>query len=230
MTEQLLLNVQLHEQSTFQTFTVGENAQVVAALREAVEARGEHFIYLFGENGVGRSHLLQACCHFAERLQHRALYLPLSQVQHLTPAVLEGAQDFSLICLDDINAVAGNNVWEEALFHLYNELRAADCALVVSADTAPAALPITLADLRSRLSWGLAFQVQGLSDEDKLSNLQLRARLRGFDMSTEVAKFILQRCRRDMASLIAAFDRLDQASLAEQRKLTIPFVKEVLNF
>jgi DnaA-homolog protein len=230
VTEQLLLNVQLHEQSTFDTFTAGDNVQVLAALKQAVAAQGERFVYLFGEAGVGRSHLLQACCHFAEKQPARALYLPLSQAQQLRPDVLEGAQTFSLICLDDVDAISGDAAWEEALFHLYNNLRDAECALVVSANVAPAALPIKLADLRSRLSWGLAFHVEGLSDEDKLSNLQLRASLRGFEMSAEVAKFILQRGRRDMASLIDAFDRLDKASLAEQRKLTIPFVKEVLGF
>lgn len=228
MTQQLLLNVQLHEESTFETFTIGENSQVVAALQQAVNAQAERFVYLSGEVGVGRSHLLQACCHVAEKQKRRALYLPLSASNDLNPAVLEGLQDFDIICLDDIHAVAGDAAWEEALFYLYNELRDAESALIVAADDVPAVLPMTLADLQSRLSWGLVFQVHGLSDQDKLINLRLRATLRGFTMSDEVAKFLLQHCRRDMVSLISAFDALDQASLAAQRKLTIPFVKEVL--
>ena len=228
MTEQLLLNVQLSEASTFETFSVGDNATILQALKAAVSGEGERFIYLFGEQGVGRTHLLQAACHLAEAQQQRSLYLPLSTVAKAGPAVLEDLHDFDVIALDDLNSVLGDEIWEEALFCLYNEMRNAQRVFLLAANAAPTQLIVQLPDLQSRLAWGLTFQVQSLSDADKIRNLRQRAEQRGFVLSEDVEKFLLSHCRRDMRSLISVLDTLDKASLTEQRRLTIPFVKQVL--
>jgi DnaA family protein len=124
--------------------------------------------------------------------------------------------------------IAGRPLWEEAFFYLYNRLHDAGKRLIVTANVLPKSLGLVLPDLVSRLSWGVVFQIQGLTDTEKLQVLTLRAQRRGMTLSEDVGKFILNHCPRHMATLSSAFEALDKASLAAQRKLTIPFVKTVL--
>ena len=142
--------------------------------------------------------------------------------------MLEGLERADLVCLDDVDALAGAQEWEQAVFALYNGLREHGGRLLAAGPVPPAALPLELEDLRTRLAWGLVYQLQPLDDEDKLRGLQQRARERGLELPDAVARYLLQRCRRDMASLLHCLDELDRASLAAQRRLTIPFVKEVM--
>lgn len=229
MRMQLPLGLGLRDDATFDNFCVGDNEHVLASLRHVLQGTGEHYIYLWGEHGVGRSHLLQACCHALESADRAAAYLPLVEHEQLSPAMLEGMEDMALICLDNINAVLGQRPWEEAIFHLYNRVLASGAKLIISSDVVPSQLSCMMPDLRSRLSQGLILQVHGLNDEQKLAVLQLRAKRRGLELSDEVGSFLLRHYPRNMASLFDALVKLDRASLIMQRKLTIPFVKSVLD-
>ncbi|MCB1845146.1 MAG: DnaA regulatory inactivator Hda, partial [Halioglobus sp.] len=131
---------------------------------------------------------------------------------------------------DDLQAVRGNRSWEEALFHLCNRARAQDCCLVVAADAPPRALGLQLADLQSRLSAGLVFQLGRADDRTKAEILQFRAQRRGLTLADDAARFIVARAPRSLDQLLALLDRLDHASLAAQRGLSIPFVKSVLDW
>ena len=144
--------------------------------------------------------------------------------------MLDNLEQFELVCLDDLDAVAGRADWEEALFHLFNRLRDSGRRLLLAASASPRELPVQLADLQSRLTLALVFQLQSLSDEDKLRALQLRASRRGLHLGDDVGRFILTRGERSMSSLFELLERLDQASLQAQRKLTIPFLKETLGW
>lgn len=228
MSLQLTLGVNLRDDATFSNFYLGDNAGLVEALKQLIAGTGEHFIYLWGAAGVGRSHLLQACCHAVSEQQQTAIYLPLSEAQPMTPDALQGLEAMDLICIDDIESVLGQDEWEEALMHFYNRARDSGARLIVSAASAPIHLLCQLADLQSRLSWGLAFQVHGLLDEQKILALQMRARHRGLALSREVGQYLLRRYPREMADLFNVLDRLDHASLVAQRRLTIPFIKNVL--
>ncbi|SEL34695.1 regulatory inactivation of DnaA Hda protein [Atopomonas hussainii] len=230
---QLPLGVRLRDDATFANFYPGINAAAQGYVERLCEPEAgwvESLVYLWGPLGVGRSHLLQAACHRLEQQGAAALYLPLEEVAELGPALLEGLEQFELVCLDDVQRVATDPQWQEALFHLFNRLRDSGRRLLLSADAAPRELPLTLADLRSRLSQALVFQLHELSDEDKLRALQLRAFRRGLQMSEEAGRFILTRSGRSMNELFDVLERLDQASLQAQRKLTIPFLKEVLDW
>ncbi len=218
---QLALDIGLRDSARFENYTVGANAEAVACLRAA----GEPFVYLAGAPATGRTHLLQAACHAAGR---DAVYVPLDQHADLAPAMLEGLEHYPLVCLDDVDAVAGEADWETALFHLYNRVREAGGRLLVAAAEAPNAAGFALADLRSRLGWGPVFRLKPLADADRLGALQQRARYRGLDLPEEVGEYLLRRSPRDMASLFALLERLDRASLAAQRRLTIPFVRSLL--
>jgi DnaA family protein len=158
------------------------------------------------------------------------MYLPLAELKEIGPGMLEGVDQLPLVAIDDLQEVMGDADWEEALFHLYNRIRDRQSHLLIGANTPPAQCGGKLPDLVSRLSWGITYQVETLSDEEKVQALILRARQRGFDLLDDVAVFIMNRGPRDMAGLCQILDQLDQASLKEKRKLTIPFVKSELGW
>jgi len=185
-------------------------------------------LYLWGASGTGKSHLLQAACKETWRQKKQAIYLPLGWANALAPSVLEGLEGLDLVCLDEMEHLAGREDWELALFHLFNRLREVGKPLALAGRTAPAAAGIQLPDLRSRLEGALVFHLQELDDAGKLQALRLRAEARGFELPREVGEYLLRRLPRDMAALYALLNRLDQASLSLQRRLTIPFVRELL--
>lgn len=226
--EQLPLNIHLRDDAAFESFYPGPNQAVFNALWQFAHLQGEHFIYLWGCHGVGKTHLLQAVCHYVQDHYQTGFYLPFKEVDAYDVSVLEGLENFDLICLDDIHLIAGQSIWEEALFHLYNRLRDNQRYLLVSASAAAPYLGIKLPDLVSRLVWGLTFHLHELSDQEKLAALQFRAQLRGIKLNDSVGQFLLNRYARDMHGLFVMLDKLDQASLIAQRRLTIPFVKNVL--
>jgi DnaA family protein len=230
---QLPLGVRLRDDATFANYYPGANAAALGYVERLCEAEAgwaESLIYLWGGAGGGRSHLLQAACLRFEQNGEPAVYLPLAELVELGPTMLDNLEQYELVCLDDLNAVAGLSDWEEALFHLFNRLRDSGRRLLLAASSSPRELPVKLADLQSRLTLALVFQLQSLSDEDKLRALQLRASRRGLHLSDEVGRFILTRGERSMSALFELLERLDQASLQAQRKLTIPFLKEVLGW
>ncbi|WP_339514358.1 DnaA regulatory inactivator Hda [Pseudomonas sp. RL_15y_Pfl2_60] len=230
---QLPLGVRLRDDATFANFYPGANAAALGYVERLCDVDAgwtESLIYLWGAHGVGRSHLMQAACLKFEQRDELAVYLPLADVAIHGIALLDNLERCELVCLDDLEAVAGQPIWEEALFHLFNRLRDSGRKLLLSANTSPRELKIKLPDLKSRLTLALVFQLQGLSDEDKLRALQLRASRRGLHMSEEVGRFILTRGERSMNALFDLLEELDQASLQAQRKLTIPFLKETLGW
>ena len=228
MINQLTLGVSLKDEATFTNFYPGNNTQLVTTLKNAAHGQGEKILYIYGSGGQGCTHLLQACCHEAHQNHLSSVYIPLRKMNDFSPAIFEGLESLPLICVDDVHRIAGNPAWEEALFHAYNRIHDAGGRLIVTANVAPKLLGLTLPDVVSRLSWGMVFQLQPLSDPEKLHILMMRAERRGMTLSEEVGKFILNHCPRHMSTLFAALDALDKTSLAAQRKLTIPFVKTVL--
>lgn len=224
--EQLPLEITWPDDHTLETFYPGDNQQVVAYIKQMLIGKGEPFIYLWGRSGVGRTHLLQGACQFAHLHQLPAVYLPLKVIKKAT--VLENLERLKLVCIDDLEVMSGNPAWEEALFHLYNRLRAMNHCLLIAASSPARSLPLQLADLRSRLSSGITYQLQALNDEQLQCALQLRAKQKGLQLTDEVAAFMIRRCVRSMSDLSHQLEKLDKASLANQRRLTIPFIKAIL--
>ncbi len=226
---QLPLGLSLREGARFESYFPGQNGEPFRNLQLAAEGKGESLLYIAAAGGLGKTHLLQAACHHASRCQRSAAYLPMQQLPELTPAVFDGLEQMALVCLDDIHAVAGNAPWERALFDLFNRLRDSGSTLLVSAEKRPDRCGFGLADLVSRLGWGVTYVLKPLDDADVQQALTGRAAARGLELPEETAQFLLRRFPRDQASLFALFDTLDAASLVEQRRLTIPFVKSVLD-
>ncbi len=245
MFEQLPLAVQLRDDATFDNFflfdeAVSDRRLVVKQLRGQLSQQpsqqqdspqGEWYIYLYGPTGMGKSHLLQAACHQSDTLGLASLYLPLQELVDYSPQDLfEGLEQLELVCLDDIQCVLGKKQWEQALFNLFNRLAENKTRLLVSGDCAIRELPIKLPDLQSRLSWGSVYKLSAIGDEQQLAVFQFRAEKRGLAVNDEVAQYIYHRCQRDMDALVDVLDKLDSASLKEQRRLTVPFVKLVLQW
>jgi DnaA family protein len=226
---QLPLAIHLRDDATFSNFLALAGVEpVLRTLHCQANSDGEPVVYLYGPAGSGKSHLLQACCHESAAA---AVYLPLALLREY-PAieVLQGVGDLDRVCIDDIHAVLGDDRWEAALFTLYNNARARGCRLVLAGNAAPRALAVNLADLRSRLSWGIVYQLEQGDDADKAAILQFRAQRRGLTLSEGVATYIVSRAPRAMDQLLRLLDELDDASLSRQRALTIPFVKEILGW
>jgi DnaA family protein len=228
MNTQLPLGIQLRDDASFDNYLALANIQILQALQAVAAGRGEQFIYLWGTAGSGRTHLLQATVRAVADDNGTATYLPLRQFNDLDPAMLEGLETLGLVCVDDVQIIAGDADWEQALFHLFNRMRGTGAKLVISGDAAPTGLSLGLADLRSRLGGGLVFRLQPPCDDDKIGVLQLRARNRGLQLDDDVARYMLHHCPRDLPALFDLLERLDVASLAAKRRLTIPFIKHVL--
>ncbi len=223
--EQLPLEIRLADFARFESYHSGSNQAAVAALRHVAAETGQQVHWVWGHAGSGRSHLLQAIVHAAHG---RCAYLPLRAPSERTPAMLEGMGELDLLCVDDIDAVAGDSAWERALFTVFEELKARHGRLVVSASSPPAKAQFRLRDLASRLASGPTWRLKSLDDEELLAALQLRAKWRGLELSHEAATFLLRRATREVAALFELLDVADQAALAAQRKLTVPFLKSVL--
>ena len=228
MNRQLPLALRLRPQQRLQDYVTGANGQALAALERLLATPTHAQVYLSGPAGVGKSHLLAGLCGAAEARGLSVAYVPLADADQLHPAMLEGLEAMDLVALDDVQSIAGDPAWENALFALYNRVRDAGRRLAITADRGPAQLPIALPDLRSRLAWGEAYRLQPLSDADKLTLLAQEAARCGLELSPEVARYILDRAPRDLPSLLALLERLDHAALAAQRRLTLPFVREQL--
>lgn len=228
MNHQLALAIHLNYQETLADFCWDNNKLLQEQLYATLGQSGERFLYLWGGDGCGKSHLLQGSCQFIHASQP-VTYLPLTLLKEWGPECLDGLEKQALIALDDIDIIAGSKEWEEALFHLFNRVRDnGHSILLVSAKTPPTRIAIELADLRSRLSWGLTLAINELNDEAKIIALCQHANKRGFDLPNNAALFLVKRCTRSMHVLSQILDRLDKASLAAQRKITIPFIKSIL--
>jgi DnaA family protein len=228
--QQLTLSVGLNDEAAFDSFyTSDANKLTLNTLSGSLRDETDCMIYLYGSASSGRSHLLQALCRDADALNLSVVYLPLAEMQLYNPAeIFEGLESQQVLCLDDIDVIAGNDLWEREVFNLYNRILAMGGYIVVSANCAPKALALKLPDLQSRLAQFLVLRIQSLDDESKQAALQLRAKIRGMQLDNEVVSYMLRHGKRDMTYLIECLDKLDKASLNQQRRITIPFAKQVL--
>lgn len=225
---QLPLPISLEAGATFENFYAASNQAAVEALMQLARTGGERALFLWGGDGRGKSHLLQAACRLADVSGRRAIYLPMAQAALLDPQVAENLDSYALVAVDDIHRVAGIEPWQRALFMLFNALAEKGGSFVATARNAPNAIKRLLPDLASRLAWGPVFQLAPLTDEEKIIALKQRAFRRGFELPDDTAHFLLKRQQRDMYTLCATLDALDTASLVAQHKLTLPFVKSLL--
>ena len=225
--QQLPLGVRLPDRAVFASFLPARNGQAVEHLRRVAGAEITGTTWLCGPDGAGKTHLLQAVSAQASNAM-RTGYIPLRELGRLGVGVLEGLRQLECLCLDDVGEVAGQLEWERALFAVLQGLEESGARLVVAAEAPPALMKWTLPDLGSRFSASAVFQLRVLDETEQQAALQLRARLRGFELPDETSRWLQRRYPRDMRKLYELLDTLDEAALVAQRRLTVPFIREVL--
>lgn len=201
------------------------NPGLVELLGAVALEQASPWLYLSGPAGSGKTHLLLATCARARAVGADASYLPLASLAGRLGEALAGHARTALVCLDGLEAIAGREADEVELFHFHNRARAAGTRVLYAANSMPAALGLVLADLRSRLEQCTRIALEPLDEAGRREVLRQRANRRGLELDDAVLDYLLRRVGRDLGSLTALLDRLDRASLAEQRRLTIPFLK-----
>lgn len=229
MLDQLTLPLSTSQPNTFKTLVVESNTLLANQIHTVLHAGAFAMVYLWGQAGTGRSHYLQAACHALQQQGGVPAYVPLQNHVNLQPAMLQGLEQMALVCIDDIDQVAGHLDWETALFHCFNRCQAAGTPWLVAAHCAPNQLSCELPDLRTRLSSGVTLQVQTLSDRGKLLALQKHCAQLGLSLPDEVGRYWLHHGSRDMRVLMQQLQQLNQASWQCHRALTIPFIKSILH-
>jgi DnaA-homolog protein len=221
------LGVRLPDRAVFASFLTARNEQAVDHLRQAADARISGTSWVCGPHGSGKTHLLQAVCAQAST-RMSAGYVPLRELGRLGTGVLDGLRQLECLCLDDVDEVVGQLEWERELFGVLREIEESGGRLVTAAEAPPALLRWSLPDLGSRFAASAIFQLRVLDEEEQQAALQLRARLRGFELPEETSRWLQRRYPRDMHKLYELLDTLDEAALVAQRRLTVPFIREVL--
>ena len=226
---QLVLGIKLNDEARFDNFYVAEaNRQLVELL--AADSATEQIVYIRAMQGAGLTHLLQAVCHARSEAGDTTIYLPLKERHEFSPDILEGIEALHLVCIDDVEAIAGDSQWELALFNAFNRAALSGTQLVFGASCALADIGLKLADLQSRLQLAPVYQLQTMADEDKKAALQMRAASRGMNLNSKVAEYILARKERSMTSLMAVLEALDTSTLSQRRALTVPLVKDTMGW
>lgn len=224
---QLPLALRYPPDQRFETFVAADDT-VVAQVRALAEGRTRDSLYLVGAAGSGKTHLALAACAHAEAQGRSAGYVAVGAAAGRLRDALDGLHANDLVALDGIDAVAGHRNDELALFDFHNRAHDAGRQLFYGARRLPDALGLALPDLRSRLSKCARIALTALDDAGRRELLQLRAKRRGLQMDPAAIDWLLRRVDRDLGSLTGVLDNLDQASLAAQRRVTVPFLRQVV--
>jgi DnaA family protein len=224
---QIPLQLEPRRMGRLDDFVAGPNTTTLAAVH-ALAVEPDASLYLYGPPGSGKSHLLQAACLAAREAGLSAFYLGLRQLPRDATRALQGLEGVNLVCLDDVQYVAGHPQWEEALFHFINRHRAHRGSLLVAGSERLSALPLGLPDLASRLAWGLRMELQALDDGQKIDVMRRHAESLGVELPTEVADYLLRHGQRGLAQLLGTVERLQHVAFTEKRRITVPLARQVL--
>ena len=228
MSGQLPLALRWPAHQRFETFNAGSNEAALGQLSAVVRAVESPWLYLAGPSGSGRTHLLIAACAAANDNGHSAQYLPLSTLRAPRADAIRGFGGSDLLAIDDVDSIVGDAGAEHALFDLYNRCRAERATLLFAARAAPAQLGLGLPDLVSRLSACTQIALKPLDEVERRKLLYERGLARGIELDDNALDWLFTRRKRDLNSLFDLLDRIDTASLAAQRRVTIPFLRGLL--
>lgn len=221
---QLPLGLRFPTPRRLDDFVVGDNAATFALLKRLGQDHELPGLFLSGPEGSGKTHLQSALV----SAHPGALYLPLAMLGEHGELALAAAADAPLICVDQIDAIAGRRGLEIALFNLFNQAGERAHPLLLAARRGPTQIGLVLPDLVSRLSSLVQCPLKPLSDMLRRTVVAARAQQRGFALSEEVLEFLFRRFPRDLGAMLDLVDQLDLKSLAERRRITVPFVRGVI--
>ncbi len=228
MSGQLPLVLRWPALQRFETWVAGDNTVAVAPIVHAAEASDASWVFASGPSGCGKTHLLIAACAAAGERGRSAQYLALKKLPLERAAAIRAFGGSDLLALDDLGAIAGDRDAEHALFDLYNRNKAEKSTLLFAASAPPGQLGIGLPDLVSRLSACTLVTLKPLDDIARREALRQRAQLRGLTLDDAVLDWLFARTQRDLGSLTTLIERLDRESLAARRRITVPFLRQLL--
>ncbi len=227
MHPQLVLALDTAPTSSFDSFYTGAGNQLAVTALEtfANDQFAEQQLYIWGETGAGKSHLLSAVCQRVSGKGYRIAYVPADMANQLQS--LQGLEQCDLVCIDDLHRIT--QAAEIELFHCINRCRENNTRLLFAADRPVDQIGFNLPDLRTRLSWGAGYQIIVLGDDDLRSAVQRQLESRAMSVQNDVVDFLLRRYPRNMRFLKTLLEQLDAASLSAQRRITIPLIREVVS-
>ncbi|MBX2846886.1 MAG: DnaA regulatory inactivator Hda [Acidiferrobacterales bacterium] len=224
---QMALPIALDDKASFANYFADSNIELVEVLKASIKQGQQAILFFYGISGCGKSHLMFAFQRFAKQSNIKSVYIALSNPQ-VSLQMLEMIDPKTIICIDDIDAWAGDSAKETVIFSLFERVKQGNGSLIVSAKNPPEASNFRLKDLASRLNSGLVYPVHRLDDNQCFAAIKLRAENRGLRIADEVVRYLLNRSSRDTAELFSLLDQIDKASLIEKRRITIPFLQSVL--
>lgn len=228
MAEQLAVQFEHKEYWGFENFYPGHNLEAVNQLKSCVTGNGDQQIWLWGAKGLGKSHLLQACCNLAQQLSKKVFYYSFSTPNVASVELLNDLEVYEIVCFDDLENICSNKEWELGFFNFYNRQRDLNHKMIFSSRYSPQQLNIDLPDLKTRLNWGLSIKLHELSDDESIKAFTYRANQMGFEIDDKIGRFLLSHYARNLTALWNLLEQLDKATLSAKRKLTLPFLKEIL--
>jgi DnaA family protein len=228
MSLQFPLQFEFQANKGFDTFYAATNAEIISELHALIANKGERHIFVYGDQGYGKSHLLQASCQLAHQSGMNPFYYPFNKRKLPTLAMFDGLEHVELVCFDDVDEIAGLLDWEQAFLNFFNQHLENNHRLILSARIHPEDIDIKLPELKALLMSGLSLKLKPLADEESVSALICKAKSMGLTITPKVGHFLLSHYASDLPSLWILLGQLDKATLSAQRKLTIPFLKQIL--
>jgi len=224
---QLPLALRYPPDQRFESF-IGAPQGALAALGALATRPGADWVYLAGPSRTGKTHLALALCAATEQQHRRAAYVPMAAAAGRLRDALDALEGNDVVALDGIEVIAGAREDEVALFDFHNRARASGLNVLYTARGIPDDIGLDLPDLRSRLQQCLRVMLDPLDEAGRRDVLRERAQRRGLVLEDAALEWLLTRTDRDLGALVALLDRLDRASLAAQRRITVPFLRSVL--
>ena len=201
------------------------NEEVFAAFKGWLNGNvDKSVLFLHGVIGSGRSHLLQAACRYISEKKRPSIYVPAGE-PGISGEFISQLDPESTVCIDDLDQVAGDKQWEEAVLEVHESLLSSNGRLLLAALQPPRVLGLLLPALATRLSAGAVYRVQPLTENELPRAMQLRARRRGLELPDEVVEYLMRRVPRNSEAIFDLLDRVDEAAFAQKRRLTIPFIR-----
>jgi len=228
VSRQIVIPVSAADELTFADFCMAQNQGLVKQLMEMVQGRGTNqVLFMWGQSGSGKTHLLNACCDLAKSTNHPFVFVSADNMQAELITASDVA-DGTVFCVDNLEHIAGKADAAVALLSWYEQTLSGKGCMIVAASKPLEKIALGIADLTSRLSAGGSYYIEPMDESDRRMALKLRAHQRGFELGDSVLDYIMSRFERDTASLFSILDRIDSASLSHHRKVTIPFVRQLL--
>ena len=226
--KQIALPLRLDRQYSFENYLSQSDSLVVDSLQALITGQGEIQLGLWGRTASGKTHLLNACAQFARDRDLSLQLYDAAQLIECSAEEFDGFGQCEVLAVDNLDAISAHPAWESCFYQIINRCRQGEFRFIYSLSQKVEDLDIQLEDLRSRLQWGLMLQLPQSSDSELREIMQHRARLLGFELSSEVLSYLLTHHSRNLASQMAILQTLDGASMIHKRKVTIPLIKQAL--